>query len=59
MTKRWSSTRSLDGNTKRGASKEERAEQKRILAEEMLRELVPDVQFVDVTPSNNKGADNG
>jgi hypothetical protein len=35
MTKRWSSTKSLDGNTKQAAAKEMRRTQKRILHEEL------------------------
>lgn len=57
MTKRWSSTRSLDGNTKQSASKEARAEQKKILLEEMFKAVMPEVEFVDCT--NYKETDNG
>lgn len=38
MTKRWSSTRSLDGNAKRSASKEKRREQQFLLREQLEQE---------------------
>lgn len=40
MTKRWSSTASLDGKTKRQASKDARNEAKRLLTEEEERAVM-------------------
>ncbi len=57
MTKKWSNTASMDGQTKRGASKTVRREEKRNLLEEMFAALAPDVKFVDVTQPNNRTDD--
>lgn len=59
MTKRWSSTRSLDGHTKRSAAKESRRESHKTLVEQMFAELMPEVTFVDCTEdadSSNKSS---
>lgn len=54
MTKRWSSTRSLDGNTKRSASKKTRVKQKGILSEEITETMRVAVNTRAAPPKQGK-----